>query len=50
MRNCVVAKNFVCRWSCTYTVYHTENSNHLEQNVGMLWHKRSMIVNDNTAE
>jgi len=50
MRNCRVTKNFVCRCSCTYTVYQTENSNHLEQNVGILWHKRSMLVNDNTAE
>ena len=36
--------------SCRYTVYHTENSNHLDQNIGTIWHKRSMIVNDNPAE
>jgi len=33
-----------------YTVYHTENGNHLDQNIGIIWHKRSMLVNDNTAE
>jgi len=49
MRNCEVTKN-VYRCSCRYTVYHTENSNHLDQNVGIVWHKRSMLVNDNTAE
>jgi len=32
------------------TVYHTENGNHLDQNIGIIWHKRSMLVNDNTAE
>jgi len=31
-------------------VYHTEISNHLDQNIGIIWHKRSMFVNDNTAE
>ena len=50
MRNCGVTKNFVCRCSCRYTVYHTENSNHLEQNIGIIWHNHSMLVNDNTAE
>jgi len=30
-------------------VYHTEISNHLDQNIGIIWHKRSMLVND-TAE
>jgi len=44
-----VTKN-VCRCSCRYTVYHTENSNHLDQNISITWHKRSMLVNDNTAE
>jgi len=24
-----------------YTVYHAENSNHLDQNTGIIWHKRS---------
>jgi len=47
MRNCGVTKNVVCRCSCRYTVYHTENSNHLEQNIGIIWHKRSMLVNNN---
>jgi len=50
MRNCGVTKNVVCRCSCRYTVYHTENNNHLDQNTGIIWHKRSMLVNDNTAE
>jgi len=50
MRNCGVTKNVVCRSSCRYTAYHTENSNHLEQNIGTIWHKRSMLVSDNTGE
>jgi len=33
-----------------YTVYHTENSNHVDQHIGIIWHKRSMLVKDNTAE
>ena len=48
MRNYGVTKNVVCR--CKYTVYHTKNSNHLDQTIGIIWHKRSMLVNDNTAE
>jgi len=35
MRNCGVTKNVVCRWSCRNTVHHTENSNHLDQNIGI---------------
>jgi len=46
MRNCGVTKSVVCR--CM--VYHTEYSNYLDQNIGVIWHKRSMLVNDNTAE
>ena len=33
-----------------YTLYHTQNNNHLDQNIGIIWHKRSMLVIDNTAE
>jgi len=47
MRKCGVTKNVVFGYSRRYTVYYTENSNHLNQNI---WHKRSMLVNDNTAE
>jgi len=47
MRNCGVTKNIVCRCSNRYTVYHTENSNNLDQDIGINWHKRSMLVNDN---
>ena len=50
MRNCGETKNVMCRCNCRYTVYHTQNSNHLDQNVGIIWHKRIMLVNDNTAE
>jgi len=50
MRNCVVTKNVVFGYSCRYTVYHIENSNHLEQNIDIIWHKCSMLVNGNTAE
>ena len=50
MRNCGVTKNVVCRCSCRYTLYHTENSNHLDQNIGIIWHKSIMLVNHNTAE
>jgi len=45
-----VTKNIVCRCSCRYTVYHTEKNNHLDQTIGIICHKRSMLVNDNTAE
>ena len=50
MRNSRVTKNVICRCSCRYTLYHTENNNHLDQNIGIIWHKRSMFVNDNTVE
>jgi len=40
----------VCRCSRRYTLYHTENSNHLDQNFGIIWRRRSMLVNDNTVE
>jgi len=50
MRNCVAKKNVACRFSWRYTVYHTENSNHLDQNIGIIWHKSSMLVNYHTAE
>jgi len=46
MRNCGVTKNVVCRCSFRYRVYHTENSKHLDQTIGIIWHKRSMLVND----
>ena len=49
MRNCGVTNNAVCRCCSRYTVYHTENSNHLDQNIGIICPKRSMLVNDNTA-
>jgi len=45
MRNCGVTKNVVCR----YTVYQTENSNHLDQTIGIIWHERSMLVIVNTG-
>jgi len=50
MRNCGVTKNVVFGYGCRYTVYHTQNNNHLDQNIGIIWHKRSMLVNYNTAE
>ena len=50
MRNCGVTKNVVFGYSCRYTVCHTQNNNHLDQNISIIWHKRSMLVNDNTAE
>ena len=50
MRNCGVTKKVVFGYSCRYAVYHTQNNNHLDQNIGIIWHKRSMLVNDNTAE
>jgi len=31
-------------------VYHTQNSNHLEQNIGIIWHRHNMLVSGNTAE
>ena len=44
--NCGVTTNAMCR----YTVYHTENTNHLDQHIGIIWHTRSMLVTNNTAE
>jgi len=46
MRNYGETKNVVCRCSCRYRVYHIQNNNHLDQNIGIIWHKRSMLVND----
>jgi len=31
-------------------VYHTKYSNHLDQIIGIIWHKRSLLVNDSIAE
>jgi len=36
LRNCGVTKNVVRRRSCRYTVYHTENSKHLDQTLAYL--------------
>jgi len=44
MRNCGVTKNVVFGYSCRYTVDHTQNNNHIDQNIGIIWHKRSMLV------
>jgi len=50
MLNCGVTKNVVFGHSCRYTVYHTQNNNHLDQTIDIIWHKRSILVNDNAAE
>jgi len=50
MRNCGVSKNLAFGYNCRYTVYHTQNNNHLDQNIGIIWQKRSILVKDNTAE
>ena len=50
MRNCGVTKSVVCRCGCGYTAYHTENSNHLDHNISIIWHKRSILVNHNATE
>ena len=50
MHNCRVTRNVVCRCSCRYTVYHTENNNHIDHNIGIIWHKLSMLINDSTVE
>jgi len=50
MRICGVTKNIVFGYSCRYTVYHTQNNNYHDQNIGIIWHKRSMLVNGNTAK
>ena len=31
-------------------VHHTQNSNHLDQNIDLSKHKLSLLVNDNAAE
>jgi len=50
MRNCGVTKNVVFRYSCRYTVYHTQNNSNRDQNIAIIWHKRRMLSNDNTVE
>jgi len=50
MRNCGVTQNVVFGYSRRYTVYHTQYNNHLDQNIGIIWHKPGILVNDNTAE
>jgi len=50
MRNCRVTKYVVFGYSCRYTVYHIQNNNHLDQNIGIICHKRNMLDNYNTAE
>ena len=52
MRNCGATKNAVFGYSSRYTVYHThtQNNHHLDQNIGIIWHKSGMLVNENTAE
>jgi len=50
MRNCGVTKNVVFGYSCRYTVYNTKNNNHLDQDIGIIWHKRNILVKDNNAE
>jgi len=50
MSNCGVTTNVVFGYSCRYTVHHTQNNNHVDQNIGIIWHKRRMLANDDTAE
>jgi len=50
MRNCGVTKYVVFGYSCRYTIYHTQNNSHLDQNIAIIWHKRRMLANDNTVE
>jgi len=50
MLNCGVTKNVVFGYNCRYTVYHNQNNNHLHQNIGTVWHKRTILAKDNTAE
>ena len=44
MRYCGITKHIVCGCSCRYTVYRTQNTNHLEQNIGIIWHRHSMLA------
>jgi len=52
MCNCEVTKNVVFEHSCRCTVYHNQNSKHLGENIGIIWHKHkhSMLVKANNAE
>jgi len=43
MLNCGVTKTVVFGYSCRCTVYHTQNNN-FDQNIGIFWHKRTMLV------
>ena len=49
--NCGGSENVEYGYSSRYTVYHTKNSIHLEQNViGSNKYRLSLLVNDDTAE
>jgi len=52
MRNCGVSKNVVCgySWSAGTRFYHTQNSNHVDQNINLNKHKLSLLVNDIIVE
>jgi len=46
MRNCGLSQNVVCGYRCSYTVHHTQKSNHLDQNINLNKHKHSLLVNE----
>ena len=37
-------------YNCRYTVCHAQNNNHLNQTIGIIWHKRGILVKDDTTE
>jgi len=49
MRNCGITKT--CAGVVAGARFITlKIGNHLEQNIGIIWHERSMLVNDNTVD
>jgi len=50
MGNCAVSKTHCVGVAAGTRFYHTQNSNHLDQNINLNKHKHSLLVNANTAE
>jgi len=50
MRKRRVSKTWCTDIAAGTRFYHTQNTNHLDQNIGVNNHKLSLLVNDNSAE
>jgi len=50
MRNSGVSKTYCAGVAAGKLFCHTQNTSHLDQNIGLNKHKLSLLVNDNAAE